>query len=455
MAYLMSDVAAGSNAALQLQQNMAAAPDVQQAQNVAMQQQQANLERTKLANLVADTGIKASQESKQKLMALTQTPEFKAADDVKKLQMISSTQFELGKVEEGAKTLAASELYAAKDIANKQKELDFNAQQIGNAYGIIAAVPDDKVQEFVDRLPPENKKALVSQIGEENWNKMSGAEKKEAAKNLMLNAKGQMAKQLKEIELEKTRVLTDSRERVEAIRQNGLLNRKMMGGSESEMRQWSTYEKAQQAIEKSGQKTAEALDKKVEDAEAKAGKAWFPGMSGATDALTKAIQERDSFRRSQIQKQIDLAKSAPDFPGKKAIVENLEKQLELFPEVSKDKPKSEEPKPAAPAAAKPNVPSNKPEEAIKPESGQPALPKKTPQQYAAEVNKDKDYTPEVKKALIDRYTSGYNLIKKEEDALLKKAKEDSSMKGNKFGRYIYGKGVEVYDSTGKLIGHYN
>ena len=103
----MTDVAAGSNAALQLQQNMAAAPDVQQQQAMAVQQQQANLERTKLANLVADTGIKADQESKQKLSALTQSPEFKAADDVKKLQLISAKQFELGKVEEGAKTLTA------------------------------------------------------------------------------------------------------------------------------------------------------------------------------------------------------------------------------------------------------------------------------------------------------------------------------------------------------------
>ena len=61
MAYLMSDVAAGSDAALRLQQNMAAAPYVQQEQALEVQQKQANLERTKLANLVADTGIKADQ----------------------------------------------------------------------------------------------------------------------------------------------------------------------------------------------------------------------------------------------------------------------------------------------------------------------------------------------------------------------------------------------------------
>jgi hypothetical protein len=41
-------------------------------------------------------------------------------------------------------------------------------------------LPDDKVDEFVGRLPEENKKALISQVGEANWNKMTGAEKKEA-----------------------------------------------------------------------------------------------------------------------------------------------------------------------------------------------------------------------------------------------------------------------------------
>ena len=118
---------------------------------------------------------------------------------------------------------------------------------------------------------------------------------------------------------------------------------------------------------------------------------------------------------------------------------------------SKDKPAGT----PAPAAAKTDVPSNKPEDALKVEAGQPALPKKTPQQYAAEVNKDKEYTPDQKKAFIDRYTNGYNQIKKQEDALTTKAKADPSMKDNKFGRYIDGKGVEVFDSKGKLIGHYN
>jgi hypothetical protein len=455
----MTDVAAGSSAALQLQQNMAAAPDVQQQQAMAVQQQQANLERTKLANLVADTGIKADQESKQKLSALTQSPEFKAADDAKRLQMISAKQFELGKVEDGAKSLTASEIYQSKELANKQKQLDLNSQQIGNAYAVASALKSpEQINGFFKDLEtqkPEQYKTLVDQIGAERFAKLSPEEKVEVTKNLMLNAKGQMAKQMKEIELEKTILLNESRERVARIREDGALNRKMTGGTNDEMKSWNTYNIRQQAIEKSGQKTLENLDKAVDEAQAKLDKtSWFNPAGKEKEVLQRAIGKRDEFQRSQIQKEIDLATSAPDFPGKDTIINNLNKQLELYPApapaTGKDKPAGT----PAPAATKPNVPSNKPEDALKVESGQPALPKKTPQQYAAEVNKDKDFTADQKKAFIDRYTSGYNNIKKEEDTLTSKAKSDPTMKGNKFGRYIDGKGVEVFDSNGKLIGHY-
>jgi hypothetical protein len=380
----MTDVAAGSNAALQLQQNMAAAPDVQQQQAMAVQQQQANLERTKLANLVSDTGIKADQESKQKLSALTQSPEFKAADDVKRLQMISSAQFELGKVEDGAKTLTASEMYQAKDLANKQKQLDINSQQIGNAYAVASALKSpEQINGFFKDLEtqkPQEYKTLVDQIGAERFAKLTPEEKVEVTKNLMLNAKGQMAKQMKEIEVEKTILMNESKERIARIREDGALNRKMTGGTNDEMKSWNTYNIRQQAIEKSGQKTLENLDKAVDEAQSKLDKtSWFNPAGKEKEVLQRAIGKRDEFQRTQIQKEIDLATSAPDFPGKDTIITNLNKQLELYPAPSpvggKDKPTST----PAPAAAKSDVPSGA----------------KTHDGYPARKNADGSYSTEV------------------------------------------------------------
>jgi len=368
MALLMTDVAAGGQAALQLQQTMAAAPDVKQAQANAMQMQglklqeeQANLEKTKLANLVADTGFQASKESKAKLQQLSGTPEFKAADDAQKLRLSAAVQMQSGDIENGVKTLTAAELYDTRQVAIKQKELDQQAQQVGNAYGVISAVPDDKVQEFVDRLPEANKKALVSQIGEANWNNMSGGEKKEAAKNLMLNAKGQMATQLKQIEIEKQKIIQESRERIERIRQDGALARKMSGGgSDRDMRDWNIYNRAQEAIEKSGKKTLDGLDARVNSAQDTLDKTTF--FKGAeTKALESAIKARDEFKRGQLKKELNLAASAPDFPGKSIVIDNLKREMELYGEEEKVTPINVEDKPEPKPAAKPTVAtSNKP-----------------------------------------------------------------------------------------------
>jgi hypothetical protein len=335
---------------------------IQEAQD-KIQQDAATLEKTKLANLVADTGFKASEESKAKLKQLAQTDEFKAADDEQKLRLSAAVQFQNGDVENGSKTLTAAELYATRAVAIKQRDLDQQAQQVGNAYGVISAVPDDRVQEFVDNLPEASKKALVSQIGEANWNKMSGAEKKEAAKNLMLNAKGQMATQLKAIELEKQALVNASRERIATIQADARIQSRHIG-ADRDMRDWNIYTKAQESIEKSGKKTLETLDKNVETAQANLDKTWFFSATEKAD-YEKAVKARDDFKRNQIKKEITLATSAPNFPGKNIVLDNLKNELELYgKEVTPLKIEEDEPalKPTAakPAATPVAATSNKP-----------------------------------------------------------------------------------------------
>jgi len=404
MAFLMTDAAAGSNAARTLQQNIygaqydeantaAAAEQMQQKtqeNKIKLEQGQLDVEKTRLANLVADTGFKASQESKQKLRELTDTEEFKTADDAGKVRLWAMTEAKVsGDPTKLASNLQAAEILDAKAIATKQKQLDQNAQVIGNAYGVIAALPDDKIDEFVGRLPEENRKALIGQIGEDNWSKMTGTEKKEAAKNLMFNAKGQLSNQLKQIELEKAELLARSRENVERIRQDGLLNRKLTGGTDREMRDWNLYNKASENIDRSGKKTLEKLNENVEAADlaqekSKVGLLWNSAEPSEKAALAyrKAVEARDKFQREQITKQINLATTAPDFPGKQGVVDNLMKQLELFPEPAAPKESKPEAgsKPAAKAEptatpAKPSATSNKPTAKLTPEQNNAAITK--------------------------------------------------------------------------------
>ena len=398
----MTDMAAGSTAARNLQQNVygaqydqaniAAAAEQNQQKiqegNIKLEQDRLNVDKTKLANLVTDTNFKASEDSKAKLKALAQTEEFQKADDAGKLRLSAATQFQNADIENGVKTLAASELYVARDLANKQKTLDQTAQQIGNAYGVIAALPDDKVDEFVGRLPEENKKALIGQVGEDNWNKMTGAEKKEATKNLMLNAKGQMATQLKQIEAEKQILINESRERIARIREDGRLNVKLAGGgTDREMRDWKLYNNAIEGIDKSGRKTLDKLNEDVNAADlaqekSKVGILWNSSQPSETTSLAyrKAVEARDNFQRSQLKKQLDVTTTAPDFPGKAAIVENMTRELELYgPAPKAQKEEKPEAKPAAKsetsATTKPSATSNKPTAKLTPEQNNAAITK--------------------------------------------------------------------------------
>jgi len=115
----------------------------------------------------------------------------------------------------------------------------------------------------------------------------------------------------------------------------------------------------------------------------KVGLLWNSSQPSEKTAIDyrKAVEARDRFQREQIRKQLNLATTAPEFPGKAAIVENLKKELELFPEP--EAPKEQKPEASKPAAkaeptaapAKPGVPSNKPAAKLTPEQNNAAIAK--------------------------------------------------------------------------------
>jgi len=375
MAFLMTDAAKGSDAAMTMMQNMGAAPLAEEVGKAQAEKTIADTQKAKLSNLVAESGFKAAENSRTKLRELQQTPEFQTAlaeqDYGKVLRMSGATQMLASDVENGAKSISAAETFDAKKIANQQKQLDLDAQEVGNAYGVIAAVPDDKIEEFVGRLPEATRKILIDKVGAENWANLSGAEKKKVTSNLMLNAKGQIGVQLKQIEAQKQELINQSRERIARIRENALTERRLSGGgSDRDMRDWKIYQNAQENIERSGRKTLEKLDAEVEAADMAQTKSkigfFFDSKnpSKETEAAYKtAVAKRDEFRRNQVQKELNLAISAPDFPGKKTVIENLSTELELYAKPKDEgagKPEGKaEAKPAAPA--KPGgkeVPSN-------------------------------------------------------------------------------------------------
>jgi len=421
MAFLMTDVAAGSTAARNLQQNIygaqydeaniAAAAEQNQLKlqqdriktmyapeeaQLKLEQDKLGNEKIKLANLVADTNFKSSEDSKAKLKALAQTEEFQKADDAERLRLSAAVQFQNADIENGTKTLVASELYVAKDLANKQKVLDQNSQQMGNAFAVVDALktPEQKETFFkeMETQQPEQYQNLIKQIGPSTFEKMTTEEKHGALKGLMFNAKGQLATQLKQIEAEKQILINESRERIARIREDGRLNVKLAGGgSDRDMRDWKLYNNAIESIDKSGRKTLDKLNEAVDAADlaqtkSKVRSFMFDRTEPTEEAslvYRKAVEARDNFQRNQLKKQIDVTATAPDFPGKTTILENMNRELELYgpaPKAAKEE-KPEATKPAAKAEApattpaKPSATSNKPPAKLTQEQNNAAITK--------------------------------------------------------------------------------
>ena len=140
----MSDVAAGSNAALQLQRNMAAAPDVQQMQTNVMQeqantlqQQQENVEKTKLANIVADTGIKTNADIRNKIQNLVKDDSYIKSSPSDQVLKMASLVGESGKPEDMAKLIEVSEKITARDLLNQSRKADIERQSIADDSSVL------------------------------------------------------------------------------------------------------------------------------------------------------------------------------------------------------------------------------------------------------------------------------------------------------------------------------
>jgi hypothetical protein len=175
MAYLMSDVASGGQAALQLQQQMAAAPNVQQVeankmqeQQLTLQQEAANLQKTKLANLVGETDFKSSEQSKAKLQQLIQTPEAKEAlmkdDKIGFMKLVLPIQLESGDIANATNTMKSIGELEFKKVQTELKQHEKNREVFGNALANVRAANESQMPDIIAKMPDEMKTAIKSQI---------------------------------------------------------------------------------------------------------------------------------------------------------------------------------------------------------------------------------------------------------------------------------------------------
>ena len=337
MALLMTDAAAGSNAAMTMMENMGAAPVAQDVGLAKAEQVIANTQKAKLANLVAESGFKASEESRSKLKDLQQTPEFQTAlaeqDYGKVIRMSSGVQIATNDVENGAKNLVQAEILDAKKLANQQSQLDLQAVEFTRAAAVINALPEDKVQESFERFPEATRKAVLNQVGgEQQWSSFSNAEKKGVLNNLLMTGQRKTAAQTAAIEELRQTKLADSRERVAEINANWHLANKAGGGTKEELSTLRAY----------SAKNRTDFDK-LKGVESRVTKAYSDAkviyeasvLSGKPDMTAKSEMDSRTADIKEVQMkqfniQLSNAKMLPEGSQRDRIMSELTQQAELL-----------------------------------------------------------------------------------------------------------------------------
>jgi hypothetical protein len=366
MAYLMSDVAVGSNAALQLQQNMAAAPNVQQVEankmqeaQVKLQQDQANVAKTNLANLVSDANIKASEKSKATLQNLYNTPEFQDAvnkqDNPAILKMTQVALFKAGDTEKAFELTSEVDKANATKLANQEKQNTLDAVEISKAHYNLEAGAN------LENLPKEQKDVLIKEIGQANWDKFTPEQRVDVTKNLMMITSKRLTNQLAEIQDDKIvksgqikkdindannkekiiikQMGVDSAKSIEASKESAAFVRAKISEEGKDTRaskriEEKTWSDVNRAIEKVGNPRVELnLKTKLDDAKA----ARQKGPTGSMDQIKldnnyrDAVKEYNDYELKNAQRQLDIALSAPDsFKEKKLVVDKLKENVEFF-----------------------------------------------------------------------------------------------------------------------------
>ena len=372
----MSDVAAGSNAALQLQRNMAAAPDVQQMQTNAMQeqantlqQQQENVEKTKLANIVADTGIKTDADIRNKIQNLVKDDSYIKSSPSDQVLKMASLVGESGKPEDMAKLIEVSEKITARDLLNQSRKADIERQSIADASSVLETIPDAQVNDRFNSLPEATRNLVVGRVGQANWDKSSPKEKKAIVQSLFetANSKLQEQKILASVEIAKIRAKAEvdkTQLRLAASERAKIL------GDEKLVQIWNVANKGLEKIQNDPRTIAEfkRLDEQVDTALTAATKSAFfsykPKGSDtefySKDSFNKwqqATIKRDKFTQKQLLEERTLIESLPTEAG--SIKSNMLKKIDAqLSTLQIEPPKAEEPA-GTPTPTKPDVTSSK------------------------------------------------------------------------------------------------
>jgi len=394
MAFLMSDLAAGSSAALQLQQNMAAAPYVEQQASAAAeetqlklqqdrlkaayapqeaaakaQQEEATLQKTKLANIVLESGIKITTEKSDAAKKLMADPTWATKSPSEQATAIAAA-WDVVDPESAAQMRVASATYDAKQLATELKKHDLNRETIGDAYATIKSATPEQITDLISKFPENIKAAIKSKIPgffEQNDPKLQKAQLEAlhlTGSNENTIATNETRKQIAEMQDGWHRNHDKVVALIAELKRNG-------GGSSAgkesalELRQWNAAQRAWSRVDTDFKKpikeAEDAWKKATEEDKKKTGMfSFFTGGSFAIEEAktpeakaelksTKAWNELQNVKKERAQKKLDAIETMPEGKEKDKLFAGLTKELESYDIEQPPSPKKETGAPPAPA----------------------------------------------------------------------------------------------------------
>ena len=336
----------------------------QQTEDTYRLQEQMNRAQTaETERLFKEAGYKADTESTDKFKTWMSSDDGKKATDIQRLEKAAQFKSEVGLTKQAADLHTQIENINTKETANKAKELKNANESLASARALIKNVPDEEVSDYIKRLPDNLQKNITDRIGEENWNKLGGKQKKEVLDTLFQDAKQQVDIQIKEIEAQKTidaaKEVT-KRSNYRADKQAEFKGKGNSGDStKQDAKNFSDVMRIDERLEKESVKGVDALDKKIAAAEKARDAAkqkstnWFDKdvekeRTAAATAVDQAKENKDKYVKQQLEKRIKVLETAPTYPGKQAYIDSLKKELSLY---GGDEPPPVKEGAAAPASA--------------------------------------------------------------------------------------------------------
>jgi len=425
----MTDAAAGGQAALQLQQSMAAAPYVQQQTAAAaeetqlklqqdrlkasyapqeaalkLQQDEENLAKTKFANTVGEIALKDDKTSREVLQNLYKDPEFKKLDPGDQQRKIGASLQERGLTEQGAKAFAQADVSDLKKINTELKQHESNRLELNKTLAYLAGANDEQIKELVSNMPQEMKDNIDKQLP--GWSKQTDTKLQKAQLEALSQnglGKNSLGEHQKRLELLEQQIKI--RELQVKVQESILENKRHRGGGTSadDKREDSQYRQARRdavRIESDYKKpikeAEDAWKKAFEEDNKKRGLfTIFGGGSSAIEDVKNKPEEKAGLQSSKawnnlqelkkevVEKKLNVLEGMPESKEKDKLFDLYQRELLLLETATPEEPK---PKTIPGKVAEGKIPPAK--------EGMPTNAK-THDGYPARKNADGSYSTEL------------------------------------------------------------